>query len=173
MVFPSLEEINEIRKTGFRPQVVGCFLSNKKILFLYKKEHNLWQFPQGGIENGETLEQAIIREMKEELGNKFLARVKVDSIIGEDTIKFPENTKNLRELKTDGGKRIFMKGKKYFFVSLGANTRKLDIKETEFDDYKWLNYKESSELAVAIYQSGKQRIMKKIIKSLFELGLLV
>jgi putative (di)nucleoside polyphosphate hydrolase len=172
MVFPSLEEINEIRKTGFRPQVVGCFLCDKKILFLYSKKHNLWQFPQGGIENGETLNQAIIREMKEELGDEFLEGIEPGVLVGEDIIEFTDSHKNLRELKIDNGQEIYMKGKKYFFIAIKAKADKLDIAESEFDDYKWLGYKESSELAAAIYQPGKRRIMKKIIKSLFESGLL-
>ncbi|MDA3815487.1 MAG: NUDIX domain-containing protein, partial [Patescibacteria group bacterium] len=34
------------------------------------------QFPQGGIDNGETIEKAISREMREELGFKFINDMK-------------------------------------------------------------------------------------------------
>lgn len=172
MQFPNLEEIDEIRESGFRPQAVGCFLYNKKILFLFKREHNLWQLPQGGIKNGETLEEAIAREMKEELGDEFLEDAKIDSIIGDDVIEFPKETKNSRELKTDDERSVFMKGKKYFFVAINTKTEHLDIKETEFDDYRWLDYKEALELTAMIYQEGKQRITKKVVENLFSLSLL-
>lgn len=36
-----------------------------------KAEHNKWEFPGGGIEIGETPEQAIVREVKEETGLKI------------------------------------------------------------------------------------------------------
>lgn len=167
---PSIEDINLIRRSGFRPQVVGCFLNNKKILFLFKKEHNLWQLPQGGVDNGETLEEAMIREMNEELGSNFLENAGTDSIIGMDEIEFPSETKNSRELKTDDGKSVFMKGKKYFFVAVNAKTEHLDIKETEFDDYRWCGNIKASELTALIYQSGKRRITEKALKILLDLG---
>lgn len=72
MKTPSLKEIDSIRSQGLRPEVVGCFVSSKKILFVYKKEHHLWQLPQGGIENKEKIEKAALREMTEELGQSFV-----------------------------------------------------------------------------------------------------
>lgn len=41
-----------------------------KILFLviYSKRNNIWGFPKGHLERGETEEQAALREIKEEVG---------------------------------------------------------------------------------------------------------
>lgn len=172
MSSPSLEEIDAIRKSGFRPQVVGCFLNGKKILFLFKKEHNLWQLPQGGIDNRETVEQAVSREMSEELGKEFVGAAKINSVVGENQVAFPGHTKGSRELKTDDGQEIFMKGKKYFFVSIDTEREGLEIKNTEFDDYQWLPYDEALELSQTIYQQGKQRITLDVLHTLHHLDLL-
>ena len=44
--------------------------TNKEILFIYR--NNKWDLPKGGIEKGETPEEAAVREVKEETGAKKL-----------------------------------------------------------------------------------------------------
>jgi putative (di)nucleoside polyphosphate hydrolase len=61
--------MNMIDRDGYRPNV-GIILCNpKNEVFWGKrvKEHS-WQFPQGGIKQGETPEQAMYRELEEEVG---------------------------------------------------------------------------------------------------------
>lgn len=172
MNFPNLDEINTIRKSGFRPQVIGCFLKDKEILFLFKKKYNLWQLPQGGIDNKESVEEATLREMTEELGSDFTAFIKINSLVGKNQVEFPDKTKNSRDLKTDDGKKIFMKGKKYFFIAINTKLADLDIRKTEFDDYKWLDFEKALKLAENIYQKGKQRITIDALEKLNNLNLL-
>ncbi len=172
MQLPTLEEIDEIRKTGFRPQVVACFLKDKKILFMYKKDYHLWQIPQGGIDNGEELEEAVVREMKEELGGDFIKNIEIDLLVRRNAIEFSMDKWNLRDLRTDDGQRVLMKGKEYFFMTINAGIIELDIDQTEFDDYKWLDYEESLETTSTIYQTGKKRITEDLINVLHELELL-
>lgn len=70
----------------FRPKTQGvkCIISNdgKVLMIRNTYGHKLWTFPGGGIDQGETAEQAVKREVVEEVG------VKVKNLrkIGEFTI---------------------------------------------------------------------------------------
>ena len=51
--------------------VVGIVIKNDQILIVKRKEREkdlLWQFPGGKIEENEHSEEAVIREIKEEVG---------------------------------------------------------------------------------------------------------
>ena len=58
-----------IDKDGFRPNV-GIVICNRKgqVLWARRIRQNSWQFPQGGVDHGETPEAAMYRELYEELG---------------------------------------------------------------------------------------------------------
>lgn len=169
---PTISEIDQIRNAGFRPQIVGCFLNDKKILFLYKRKHDLWQLPQGGIDNGENIETAFFREMSEEIGGDFAKSCdKNILLIGEDEVGFPTNSQNSRDLKNDAGQDIFMKGKKYFFVCVNTNAT-VHIAKSEFDDFRWASFDEGLALCDKIYQRGKKRITINTLNLLRKLNLL-
>ena len=56
-------------REGFRPNVGIILLNGQNEVWWGKRvrEHS-WQFPQGGIKYGETPEQAMFRELEEEVG---------------------------------------------------------------------------------------------------------
>lgn len=58
-----------IDSDGYRPNV-GIILSNPlgRVLWAKRIGQNAWQFPQGGIRAGESAEEALFRELNEELG---------------------------------------------------------------------------------------------------------
>lgn len=163
-----LEIIDNIRQKGFRPQVVGCFVNDNKILLLFHKKYKLWQLPQGGINNRETVLEALKREMEEELGVDFIKNCDFsDTLITEEAqLIFPKKHQGSRELKTDEGQEKSMKGKRYFFLKINARETQIDLKKTEFDDYLWLNKTDALKLAQKIYQKGKREITLKAITSL-------
>jgi 8-oxo-dGTP pyrophosphatase MutT (NUDIX family) len=163
-----LENFDALRNRGLRPQVVACFLKNKKILFFYKREHDLWQLPQGGIDNQESIEQSFVREMSEELGNKFLQNCEITSlrIVHENQIYFPKDKWDLKELSTDAGKPVSMRGKKYFFLAIEIGNPAVEIRETEFDDCRWLTFEEATRISEKISQTGKRRITLDVLNAL-------
>jgi putative (di)nucleoside polyphosphate hydrolase len=56
-------------KDGYRPNVGIVLVNHRNQVFWGKRirEHS-WQFPQGGIKRGESPEQAMYRELHEEVG---------------------------------------------------------------------------------------------------------
>ena len=72
---------------------------NNKILITQrnfrKLQGGLWEFPGGKIESGETKEEAIIREIKEELD----INIRAEQYIDEKTFNYPEISINLIAIK--------------------------------------------------------------------------
>ena len=58
-----------IDRDGYRPNV-GIIITNDKNQVFWGKRirQHAWQFPQGGIQHGENPEQAMYRELYEEVG---------------------------------------------------------------------------------------------------------
>ena len=58
-----------IDSDGFRPNV-GIILSNNEgqVLWARRIGQDAWQFPQGGIKQDESAEEALFRELREEIG---------------------------------------------------------------------------------------------------------
>jgi putative (di)nucleoside polyphosphate hydrolase len=56
-------------REGFRPNVGIVLLNTRNQVFWGKRlRTHSWQFPQGGIKHGESPEQAMLRELHEEVG---------------------------------------------------------------------------------------------------------
>ena len=56
-------------REGYRPNVGIVLVNGKNEVFWGKRiREHAWQFPQGGINKGETPEQAMYRELREEVG---------------------------------------------------------------------------------------------------------
>jgi mutator protein MutT len=93
---------------------------NGKILFVQRSATkktlpNIWAFPSGKVEKGESVEEAVVREAKEELGVVVLVKKKLATTelpelsarlhfmicsirSGEPSIKAPEEIQSLRWL---------------------------------------------------------------------------
>jgi putative (di)nucleoside polyphosphate hydrolase len=63
-------------KKNFRPNVAAIVLSAKyphtcEIFIASRTDvENAWQFPQGGIDDGESAKEALFRELEEEIGTR-------------------------------------------------------------------------------------------------------
>lgn len=124
---------------GFRPNVGIILLNEQHQVFWGKRiRTHCWQFPQGGIDAGETPEQAMYRELHEEIG-LFPEHI---SVVGQtkDWLYYEVPT---RFIKRES--RGHYKGQKqiWFLLRLQAHDQVLNLRATdhpEFDAWKWNNY---------------------------------
>ncbi len=109
--------------------VAGIIYKNNKFLIaqrnLKKAQGGLWEFPGGKVEKGESYENALVREIKEE----FNANIEVDKYIGEKIHHYPE--KDIRLL----------------FYKAKMLSEKIELLEHE--DYKWIAKEEKDNFEFA------------------------
>ena len=121
----------------FRENVAAIIINKEKKVLMC--EHvwidNAWQLPQGGKEEGESKEDAILRELEEELGtNKFKI---IDSMEEDLKYKFPFYLKD--KYQFDGQiQRFFL----VFFYGDDSEIRFDNQEKPEFKSFEWVEYRE-------------------------------
>lgn len=126
-------------REGFRPNVGIILLNQKNQVFWGKRiRSHSWQFPQGGIDRGETPEQAMYRELHEEIGLlpehvSIVARTR-------DWLRYEVPDRFIRR-----DARGHYKGQKqiWYLLRLTAHDWHLNLRATshpEFDAWRWNDY---------------------------------
>lgn len=88
-----------------------------------------WEFPKGGIEKGETITQSILRELKEETGQKPI-KITNHKIQGKYSYK-----KSLPN-------RIAT-GQTFSLYSVEIKNKLVKVDKREHNDFKWLNFNQA------------------------------
>lgn len=124
---------------GYRPNV-GILLSHVdgRVLWAKRIGQNAWQFPQGGIQRGEKPEDALYRELQEELG---LVPGQVQIVgVTSGWLRYQLPSRYLRRAR----RRVCIGQKqKWFALRLLVDDAavKLDASgKPEFDDWRWVDY---------------------------------
>lgn len=128
-----------IDSDGFRPNV-GIVLANPRgqVLWARRIGQQAWQFPQGGIKHQESPEEALFRELKEEVGLlpedvRVLARTK-----GWLRYRLP------RHLLRHKSKPVCIGQKQKWFLlqmlSPDENVNFSHSDKPEFDHWQWVSY---------------------------------
>ncbi|QKX01817.1 RNA pyrophosphohydrolase [Wolbachia endosymbiont of Cruorifilaria tuberocauda] len=115
---------------------VGIMLLNKQgHVFVGKRFNNdfYWQMPQGGVDNGEELEQAALRELLEEAGTD-----KVKVIAKSNDLVYYNLPTALIPTYWDG--KYFGQKQRWFLMKFYGEDRDININHTnhsEFKDWCW------------------------------------
>jgi putative (di)nucleoside polyphosphate hydrolase len=124
---------------GYRANV-GIIIINdeKKVLWAKRLNEDAWQFPQGGINDNESAEEAMYRELKEEVGlnsNHILILARTKGWLRYDV---PKNwIRNNSQQKYKGQKQV------WFLLKFIGNDADIFLKNTskpEFDGWEWVNF---------------------------------
>ena len=126
--------IDTIDRDGFRANV-GIVLTQGDAVFLGGRVGGRWwQFPQGGVSRGESVEAALFRELHEEIG---LERDDVE-VLGATSgwLRYRLPRHYVRD-------RCIGQKQRWFLLRLTASESKLRFDTTaqpEFDRWRWADY---------------------------------
>jgi len=146
---------------GFRPNV-GIILTNESGQLLWARRiggQDAWQFPQGGIKEGEEPEEALYRELTEEVGlTKQHVKV-IASTHGWLRYRLPKKLVRPKEPVCIGQKQ------KWYLLQLISDDSSIDLSgggTPEFDNWEWVNYW----FPLAQVVSFKRDVYRKALKEL-------
>lgn len=148
-----------IDSDGFRPNV-GIVICNRKgqVLWARRIRQNSWQFPQGGVDLGENPEEAMYRELYEELGLKRSDVKLLASSKFWHKYRLPKRLVRWNEKPVCIGQK-----QKWFLLSIVSNMQdhiEFDRKgHPEFDDWRWVSYWYPVRQVVAFKRDVYRRIL--------------
>ena len=127
-----------IDKHGYRSNV-GIIVANSQsqVLWARRVKQDAWQFPQGGIKFKESPEEALYRELKEEVGLEARQVEIIGSTQGWLRYKLPKKL-----LRSNNASFIGQK-QKWFLLKMLAKDSDIDLDKSsspEFDFWKWVSY---------------------------------
>ena len=152
-------------REGYRPNVgiIICNARNEVFWGKRVREHS-WQFPQGGIKYGETPEQAMYRELHEEVG------------LMPDHVKILGRTRNwLRyEVPSHWVRREWRgsyRGQKQIWFLLRLVGRDSDVslrasEKPEFDAWRWNEYWIPLESVIDFKRAVYQQALSELVRYL-------
>lgn len=157
-----------IDNDGYRPNV-GIIICNRhgQVLWARRFGQNSWQFPQGGINNNETAEQAMFRELNEEVGLSP-KDVKILSVTnGWLRYKLPK-----RMVRWENEPVCIGQKQKWFLLELISDVSAINLSLTqtpEFDDWKWVSYWYPIRQVITFKRDVYRKAMKEFSSLVFSL----
>ncbi|AVF37241.1 MULTISPECIES: RNA pyrophosphohydrolase [Rahnella] len=145
---------------GYRPNV-GIVICDKQgqVLWARRYGQHSWQFPQGGINPGETAEQAMYRELFEEVG------------LGRKDVRILASTRNWlryklpkRLVRWDTKPVCIGQKQKWFLLQLMCNDADINMQRSstpEFDGWRWVSFWYPVRQVVSFKRDVYRRVMKE------------
>ncbi|WP_411828148.1 NUDIX domain-containing protein [Luteolibacter sp. AS25] len=152
---------------SYRSNVAALMLNSQGDLLVCERSTvpGSWQFPQGGVDLGESLKQALYREVLEEIG---LAKkdYEVEYSRGGYRYLYPEEVR-LKKKKKHGHHG---QEQTYYLCKLKKDSAKINVNQTprEFSDFRWIK---PSEFDLNWVPKFKREVYQAVMKDFFDLDL--
>jgi putative (di)nucleoside polyphosphate hydrolase len=152
-----------IDSDGFRPNV-GIMVANDIGQLLWARRvggQDAWQFPQGGIHDGESPEQALFRELEEEIGLQSENVEILASTRGWLRYRLPK-----RFVRRGQNPVCIGQKQKWFLLRMLADDAvvRLDLnRKPEFDHWQWVSYWYPLDQVVSFKREVYRRAMKELV----------
>ena len=149
-----------IDEDGYRPNV-GIIVANDhgQVLWARRVGQDAWQFPQGGIQSTESPEEALYRELEEEVGLEAGQVEIVGTTRGWLRYKLPR-----RLLRSNNSSFVGQK-QKWFLLKMLADDEAVQLAGSntpEFDLWAWVSYWYPLGQVVSFKQGVYRRAMKEL-----------
>jgi putative (di)nucleoside polyphosphate hydrolase len=159
-----------IDSDGFRANV-GIVVANDRGQVLWARRvggRDAWQFPQGGINRGESPEEALFRELHEEVGLTGESVAILACTRGWLRYRLP------KDFVRKGQNRVCIGQKqKWFLLRLLADDAEVRLDQNakpEFDHWQWVSYWYPLNQVIAFKREVYRRAMKELAAPLGRLA---
>ena len=147
----------------FRANVAALIVNRKGEILVCERINNKgsWQFPQGGVDKGETMLEALEREVSEEVG-----------LTGDDykIIEYREEYYYFYPAHIRAKKKWDGQVQTYFLCKLKKKAKEVDLGKNnkEFCDFDWVKPKD---FVVDWLPGFKLEVYREVMRDFFELEL--
>lgn len=149
---------------GYRPNVAALMMNSRGQILVCErfKIQNSWQFPQGGVDEGEELEPAIQREIDEEIGLSSDS-YEIQKSKGGYRYDYPAK---VRHPKSSSKSQFIGQEQTYFLCRVEEDQPQLDLmrEPREFIRAKWI-YPE--EFQASWLPKFKLEVYRAVMKDFF------
>lgn len=145
----------------YRSGVGIMIIDQQKRIFVGKRIDNhsdAWQMPQGGLDAGETEDEALLREMKEETG---ISSHEV-KILSQSSKHYYYNLPYKLQKKFWGGKYLGQK-QRWYLIEFCGDEKNIDVatEDPEFSEWKWISKENLLGAIVAFKRDLYEEVMKE------------
>jgi len=158
---------DEFAGLPYRPCVGVMLVNSAGRVFVGKridnKEMDAWQMPQGGIDDGEDLHAAALRELQEETGVSF----NLVTIIAETRDELLYDLPDFLMGKMWGGKFRGQR-QKWLLMRFSGEDTDIDLnahEHAEFEAWRWVEPEQVPELIVPF----KKRVYRQVVEQFRDL----